>query len=109
MAAAPTDPSSDTKPTLSASYSSPVSPTSQSFQHQVAAPLDKGGSVAAKKAYLSELRGLVTLVQTEINVFLTERMEEDKKATEAQGRQDADRDAKDEENYGEENADEDDA
>lgn len=108
MAPAPTNPPSDSKPTLSASYCSPVSPTSRSFQHQVAAPLDAEGSVAAKKAYLSELRGLVTLVQSEINVFLTERMEEDKKAAEAQGRQDTDRDAKEEDNYGEENVEEDD-
>lgn len=94
------------KPAISASYTSPQPPTSQTFCHEISAPLDKDGSVPAKKAYLAELRGLVTLVQAEVNVFLTERMEEDKKR--AGGGKDADQDAKEEENYGEENVEGDD-
>lgn len=95
------------KPALSASYSSPQPPhTSYTFRHEIAAPLDttnKQQSVTAKKAYLSELRGLVTLVQAEVNVFLTERMEEDKnRAGEGAGK-DAEQEEKEEENYGEEN------
>ncbi|KKA23719.1 hypothetical protein T310_2259 [Rasamsonia emersonii CBS 393.64] len=109
MAPAP-QPSSETPAvSLHASYSSPHPPTSQTFHHPVSAPLDINGSVAAKKAYLSELRGLVTKMQGEINAFLTERMEEDKKAAEAQGQglKDSEREAKEEENYGEENVEDD--
>ncbi|QKX59818.1 uncharacterized protein TRUGW13939_06960 [Talaromyces rugulosus] len=92
------------KPTISASYASPEPSLARTFQHEIAAPLRRDHSVAEKKAYLSELRGLVTLVQAEVNVFLTERMEEDKKAA---GAKDAERDAKEEQNYGEENVEED--
>lgn len=100
------------KPAISASYSSPQPPhTSYTFRHEVAAPFpaDKEQeSVATKKAYLSELRGLVTLVQAEVNVFLTERMEEDKQRAGAAGAgKDAEQEAKEEENYGEENVEDD--
>lgn len=46
-------------------------------------------------------------LQDEINVFLTERMEEDKKSAEAQGSQQLEKEAKEEENYGEEVVEED--
>ncbi|EEA22548.1 hypothetical protein TMatcc_001398 [Talaromyces marneffei ATCC 18224] len=98
------------KPAVSASYSSPQPPhTSFTFRHEIAAPFpsEKSDSVAAKKAYLSELRGLVTLVQAEVNVFLTERMEEDKKSAGGATGKDAEQEAKDEENYGEENVEDD--
>lgn len=98
------------KPAISASYSSPQPPhTSYTFRHEVAAPFpdDKHESVAAKKAYLNELRGLVTLVQAEVNVFLTERMEEDKKSAGGANGKDAEQEAKEEENYGEENVEDD--
>ncbi|KAH8705967.1 hypothetical protein BGW36DRAFT_422491 [Talaromyces proteolyticus] len=97
-------PTSD-KPIISASYSSPHPPTAQVYQHELAAPLRKGQSVAEKKAYLAELRGLVALVQGEVNIFLTERMEEDKKA--AGGTKDVELEAKEEQNYGEENVEDD--
>jgi hypothetical protein len=109
MAPAP-KPSSETPVvSLQASYSSPHPPTSHTFQRAITSRLDNDGSVAAKKAYLSELRGLVTELQGEINVFLTERMEEDKKAVGAQGQgvKDSESEAKEEENYGEENVEED--
>lgn len=94
---------------LQASYSSPHPPTSHTFQHLVISPLENTGSVDGKKAYLSELRGLVTELQSEINTFLTERMEEDKKAAEVQGQglKDSEQEAKEEENYGEENVEDD--
>ncbi|KAL1851579.1 hypothetical protein Plec18167_002721 [Paecilomyces lecythidis] len=91
---------------LQAQYSSPHPPTSHTFQHQLSSTLDASAApeeaVKAKSEYLSELKGLVTKLQGEINVFLTERMEEDKKAAEAQGNKESDKEAKEEENYGEE-------
>lgn len=104
------------KPAISASYSSPQPPhTTYTFRHEIAAPFPssssddkKQESVATKKAYLSELRGLVTLVQAEVNVFLTERMEEDKqRAGGGATGNDAEQEAKEEENYGEENVEDD--
>lgn len=103
------------KPAISASYSSPQPPhTSYTFRHEIAAPFPsdhkKQVSVTTKKAYLSELRGLVTLVQAEVNVFLTERMEEDKQRAGGEATsKDAEQEAKEEENYGEENVEDDDA
>jgi hypothetical protein len=99
------------KPAISASYSSPQPPhASYAFRHIITAPFPsddkKQESVATKKAYLSELRGLITLVQAEVNVFLTERMEEDKqRAGGYAASKDAEQEAKEEENYGEENVD----
>ncbi|GAM37524.1 hypothetical protein TCE0_024f07512 [Talaromyces pinophilus] len=102
------------KPAISASYSSPQPPhTSYTFRHEIAAPFPsdddkKQQSVATKKAYLSELRGLVILVQAEVNVFLTERMEEDKqRAGGGATSKDAEQEEKEEENYGEENVEDD--
>ncbi|KAL4892432.1 hypothetical protein BDV59DRAFT_202574 [Aspergillus ambiguus] len=43
----------------------------------------------------------------DINVFLTAKMEEDKKAAEAEGRKVSEKEAKEEENYGEEVVEED--
>lgn len=103
------------RPAISAVYTSPQPPhTSHTFRHAIAAPLpvdnDQQGAVAAKKTYLSELRGLVTLVQTEVNAFLTERMDEDKeRAGNGQAAKDAEREAKEEAIYGEETVEEDDA
>ncbi|KAL1995968.1 hypothetical protein VTN49DRAFT_834 [Thermomyces lanuginosus] len=105
------------QPTLSAAYKSPNPPHSHTFHQPLSTPLptqqngDSVSSVAAKTAYLSDLRASVTKLQAEINSFLTERMEEDKKMAEAQGDgKDAaqrERERKEEENYGEENVDED--
>lgn len=101
------------KPAISAIYSSPQpSHASQGFRHEIAAPLPSNNQkqefVSAKKAYLSELRGLVTLVQAEVNVFLTERMEEDKQRIGVEGAgKDAEQEAKEEENYGEETVEDD--
>ncbi|KAL4905156.1 hypothetical protein BDW74DRAFT_178162 [Aspergillus multicolor] len=87
---------------LSAAYTSPQ--LNRTFEHTInsPAPSPSDENVKVKVAYLSELRKLVPTLQNDINVFLTERMEEDKKAAEAQGRGLSEKEAKEEENYGEE-------
>lgn len=92
---------------LHAVYTSPQPSTqTQTFQHELS-PAPVPSDTSSKVAYLGELRQLVPTLQDEINVFLTERMEEDKKAAEAQGRKESGKEAKEEENYGEENVEED--
>lgn len=98
---------------LRAVYTSPQPETkTQTFQRQLPSlPISSEPaspeSVKAKSTYLSELRQLVPQLQDEINGFLTERMEEDKKAAEEQGNKQLEQEAKEEENYGEENVEED--
>ncbi|KAJ9245445.1 hypothetical protein DTO212C5_3295 [Paecilomyces variotii] len=103
---APAASSSTGTAVLQAQYSSPHPPTSHTFQHHLSSTLNVSAApeenVKTKTEYLSELKGLVTKLQGEINVFLTERMEEDKKAAEAQGKKESEKEAKEEENYGEE-------
>lgn len=72
-------------------------------------PLSASDRVAAKIAYLNELRELVPHMQADINTFLTARMEADKAAL-GEGKSAADRKKEEEEeaNYGEENVEEDD-
>ncbi|PWY90646.1 Gon7-domain-containing protein [Aspergillus heteromorphus CBS 117.55] len=60
-------------------------------------------STANKTAHLAELRARVPDLQNEINVFLTARMEDDKKAA---GQTD-EKESREEENYGEEVVEED--
>jgi hypothetical protein len=79
---------------LQAVYSAPQS--TETFQHAITS--DGAETLAAKQAHLNALQTLVPKLQDQINVFLTERMEEDKKA---QGQISA-QEAKEEENYGEE-------
>ncbi|KAJ5081300.1 hypothetical protein NUU61_009564 [Penicillium alfredii] len=80
---------------LHAVYTAPQA--SRTFEHAI--PVDSAtDAVAAKQAHLTALQSFVPKLQEEINVFLTERMEEDKKA---QG-QISEKEAKEEENYGEE-------
>lgn len=94
---------------ICAVYTSPAS--TQTFEQPISSPLSNGPpteKTRTKTAYLAELRQLVPKIQTDVNVFLTERMEEDKKAAEAQGRQVSEKEAaEEEENYGEENVEED--
>ncbi|PLB42712.1 uncharacterized protein BDW47DRAFT_97726 [Aspergillus candidus] len=90
---------------LRAVYTSPQS--THSFQHTITAPLPLSDTpspenVKTKVAYLSELRKLVPALQDDMNVFLTAQMEEEKKAAEAEGRKVSDKEAKEEETYGEE-------
>ncbi|KAJ5693417.1 hypothetical protein N7462_002840 [Penicillium macrosclerotiorum] len=86
---------SNTPLTLHAAYTAPDAtkavlhtiPTNTNFDN-----------LASKQAHLHALQSLVPKLQDEINVFLTERMEEDKKAQGAI----SEREAQEEENYGEE-------
>ncbi|KAJ5263832.1 hypothetical protein N7478_011437 [Penicillium angulare] len=79
---------------LRATYTAPDA--TKSFQFTI--PPASQDSFAAKQAHLAALRSEVPKLQDEINVYLTARMEEDKKA---QG-QLSEKEAKEEENYGEE-------
>jgi hypothetical protein len=76
---------SDSNPILKAVYISSHPPTFRTFDHPVSSLLGVATSEAeatrTKTAYIAELEGLVTKMQGEINLFLTERMEEDKKAS----------------------------
>lgn len=83
---------------LIANYKSPTSTQTISFELP-ALPPKEGGSVQDKTAYLSALRAKAVEMQSEINTFLTQKMEEDK-AVEAGKSVVADQ--KEEENYGEE-------
>lgn len=104
------------KTVLQASYSSPSA--TKSFDHLLSSPLPSTESLAArdpeatkqKTAYLSELRKSTKDLQEEINVFLTQKMGEDKAAASAadtKSKADAAKEAKEEEMYGEEEVEED--
>ncbi|KAJ5466689.1 hypothetical protein N7539_009418 [Penicillium diatomitis] len=86
--------------TLKAVYAAPDS--SKTLSHAIAVDTSKD-SFAAKQSHLTILQALVPQLQEEINVFLTERMEEDKKAQGAV----SEKEAREEENYGEEVVEED--
>jgi hypothetical protein len=97
---------------LSATYDSPSGHSD--FTYTVSTPPVKNdGSmdVKAKTTYLSELRASTRRLQEDINKFLTEKMEEDKKAAGQDGPNGASKqkskDELEEENYGEENAEDD--
>lgn len=98
----------DSNPVMKAVYTSLHSPTPRTFHHPVSSLLRVATSSGeettwTKTAHLAELKGVVTEMQGEINLFLTERMEEDKKALVVLGStQDAEQEAKEEANYGEE-------
>lgn len=81
---------------LLANYKSPTSAQTMSFELP-AVPKD-GGSVQDKTAYLSALRAKASEMQSEVNAFLTQKMEEDKAAETAKSSVDE----KEEERYGEE-------
>lgn len=83
---------------LQAVYSAPD--TTREFHHEFPST---DGSLASKTAHLTALQSLVPKLQDEINVYLTARMEEDKKT---QGTI-SEKEAKEEENYGEEVVEED--
>ncbi|PYI27411.1 hypothetical protein BP00DRAFT_353456, partial [Aspergillus indologenus CBS 114.80] len=102
-------------PKLEAIYTAPDQ-QSHTFTQPIAAPLplplpasSDPAHVRSKITYLAELRKTVPALQNAINIFLTEKMEEDKKAADAQGRHLSEKEAKEEANYGEEVVDEEDA
>ncbi|ERF73381.1 hypothetical protein EPUS_07215 [Endocarpon pusillum Z07020] len=101
------------KPTLRATYTSPSSV--KTFTNPITAPLpslETPTAVKDKVTYLSELRASTKQLQEEINVFLTQKMEEDKAGANATGTEGpeagskkGEEESKDElmeENYGEE-------
>ena len=68
--------------TLSATYtnSSTSPPTTHQFSYPISAPIPPTGSTSVKDktAYLCDLRKSVKGLQNEVNIFLTQKMEEDK-------------------------------
>ncbi|KIW72698.1 hypothetical protein PV04_00875 [Phialophora macrospora] len=104
-----TDTKESPSASLSATYDSPSG--HRDFTYTVSTPQVKNdGSVdiEAKTTYLSELRVSTRKLQEDINKFLTEKMEEDKKVAGPNGasRQES-KDELEEENYGEEDAEDD--
>lgn len=83
---------------LTADYSAP-STASQSFSQTLPA-CSPTPSTDERTAYLSSLHASIGKMQDEVNAFLTQKMEEDKKA--AGNAAKAADEAKEEENYGEE-------
>jgi len=81
---------------LSVKYSGP-SGDSQTFTANLRS-CPANPSTEQRTSYLSELRTGISQVQGDINVFLTQKMEEDK----AEAGRSALNDEKEEENYGEE-------
>lgn len=93
--------SSPTRFVLKAEYAAPTS--SKQFSHTL--PSCTTTSTKEKSVYLSALRASVVRLQDEVNIFLTDKMEEDKTLAALVGVK-GDDDQKDEENYGEEVVDE---
>jgi Gon7 family len=109
---APPTPEVDSPADLKATYASISG--SKEFSHRLAtkASLDKISEKdepalfsKAKTAYLAELRSSVKQMQGEVNSFLTEKMEEDKKTAATNGQKG--KDEVEEEKYGEEDVEED--
>ncbi|EEQ87408.2 hypothetical protein RJZ56_006134 [Blastomyces dermatitidis] len=106
--AAPPNPSSSNSSILHATYTSPNK--THTFAHTLSTPLPRSSDSSetpAKTAYLSELRGAVSSLQTEVNEFLTTRMDEDNSNNrQASGggsdKAKNERERREEENYGEE-------
>jgi hypothetical protein len=92
---------------LTATYHSPSG--EQTFDHALTTPkVNSDGSFdpSTKKNYLSDLRQSSKKLQQDINKFLTEKMEEDKRAIGENGTaKEKSKDELEEENYGEENED----
>lgn len=86
---------------LIAAYTSPNE--TKQFEHLVPSPqVDSDGNVdtTAKTEYLSQLRASTKKLQEDINTYLTQKMEEDKKAG-AETIKGKTADEVEEENYGE--------
>ncbi|KIW15173.1 hypothetical protein PV08_05218 [Exophiala spinifera] len=89
---------------LKASYQSPTGLAD--FHHVIAAPVSHALNSEAKTQYLGELRASSRKLQDEINKFLTEKMDEDKKGQNQESTSGASlqktQEELEEENYGEE-------
>ncbi|KAK2745679.1 hypothetical protein FQN57_003575 [Myotisia sp. PD_48] len=99
-------------PSIPLDNSSPSQPQTVCFRHPLntSISLSAQGTPATRTAYLAELRGSVSSLQAELNAFLTEKMDEDKRL-QAQSTGAATLpidDVKEEEYYGEEVVDDDD-
>lgn len=104
--------------TLSATYtnSSTSPPTTHQFSYPISAPIPPSGSTSVKDktAYLCDLRKSAKRLQGEVNVFLTQKMEEDKLHAMKNGHDGQEKEAGtktadevEEENYGEEGVEDD--
>ncbi|OJD25775.1 hypothetical protein ACJ73_02845 [Blastomyces percursus] len=103
---APPNPSSSPS-ILRATYTSPDK--THTFAHTLSTSLPRSSDSSetpVKTAYLSELRGAVSALQTEVNEFLTARMDEDNNNRQASGggadKAKSEKERREEENYGEE-------
>ena len=111
---APPPEPSDSSIELKASYESPSSANDFSCRLITRASLDKASEEGKpalfskeKTAYLSELRSSVKRMQGDINMFLTAKMEEDKRSAARNGHLNGKgKDEVEEENYGEEDIEE---
>lgn len=95
---------SATSANLTASYVSPTG--THEFSHTLPSP--SANNVTEKTAYLSALRSKSAELQSEINAFLTQKMEEDVKAAEGRPSKRSKKEEREEEMYGEEDPEADD-
>ena len=95
---------SSTSANLTASYASPSG--SHAFSHTLPSP--SATNVTEKTTYLSTLRSKSADLQSEINAFLTQKMEEDVKAAEGGVGKRSKKEEREEEMYGEEDPEADD-
>lgn len=95
---------SSTNTNLTANYASPSG--THTFSHTVPSP--SANNVIEKTAYLSTLRSKSAELQSEINAFLTQKMEEDVKAAEGRPSKRSKKEEREEEMYGEEDPEADD-
>ncbi|KAF2839670.1 hypothetical protein M501DRAFT_1003119, partial [Patellaria atrata CBS 101060] len=87
---------------LTASYTSPNISLPKQFSHDILPPAPSSSPMSANNvAHLSALRSSVLQLQSSINDFLTQKMEEDKASSATNGHVALD-EAKEEQNYGEE-------
>jgi hypothetical protein len=89
---------------LTAKYASPSG--THTFSHTLPSP--SANKVSEKTAYLSTLRSKSAELQSEINAFLTQKMEEDVKAAEGSSSKRSKKEEREEEMYGEEDPEADD-
>jgi hypothetical protein len=89
---------------LTANYASPSG--THTFSHTLPSP--SATTVSEKTAYLSTLRSKSAELQSEINAFLTQKMEEDVKAAEGRPSKRSKKEEREEEMYGEEDPEADD-
>ncbi|KAK7614061.1 hypothetical protein JOL62DRAFT_496204 [Phyllosticta paracitricarpa] len=88
---------------LTATYTSPNDAAPKTFARDLPT-IPSDPSTDEKTAYLAALRKNVSELQSDVNAFVTQKMEEDKKGSGADDANDAALEA----NYGEENVDDDD-